>query len=216
MAIADRLRAAGVKPSGSTSNYNTYSSKKKKNTASDSSALESRLKAAGVERQTTPAKSYNQNNRNNFYYQQRNTPSYTQNPLVQAAQNKVNANSDYKTQRNMLEQQIRQLQSQQQKLKPDVDAIRDINEVKMAGDTKTLQKFNTYNDIEKKIADLQAQNKELSRQNKMAEYSQVVKNADFAQNSQYKTTANGKEMKYAPNGNELDRHDTSGGILRVS
>ena len=201
MAIADRLRAAGVKPSGSTSNYNTYSSKKKKNTASDSSALESRLKAAGVERQTTPAKSYNQNNRNNFYYQQRNTPSYTQNPLVQAAQNKVNANSDYKTQRNMLEQQIRQLQSQQQKLKPDVDAIRDINEVKMAGDTKTLQKFNTYNDIEKKIADLQAQNKELSRQNKMAEYSQVVKNADFAQNSQYKTTANGKEMKYAPNGN---------------
>jgi len=93
MALADRLRAAGVKPSGSTTtNYNSYSTKKKKKNESDSNTLEGRLNAAGVYRETTPAKSYNQpaNSKNNFYYQQRQqTPSYTSNPLVTAAQNKV-------------------------------------------------------------------------------------------------------------------------------
>ena len=192
-------------PSSGTSYSNAGTTQQKKKTATFNDWFTNYQKENNIDlTQQRQTPSYTQQAKrytNKPVYQQSQTPSYASNPLVQAAQNKVNANGDYKTQRNMMEQQIRQLQSQQQKLQPDINAIRDINEVKMAGDTKTLQKFNTYNDIEKKIADLQAQNKELSRQNKMSEYSQVAKNADYAQNSQYRSTANGKEMKYAPNGN---------------
>ena len=155
-------------------------------------------------------------------YQQSQAPSYTSNPLAQAAQNVVNnarnaasyvvngqrqsysldssSNGDYKTQRNMFVQQIRQLQSQKNSLQPDINAIRDINEVRMVGDTKTLEKWDKYNDIEKRIADLQSQNKELSRQNKLSEFYQEAKNADYAQNSQYRTTANGRKIEYGPEG----------------
>ena len=98
MALADRLKAAGVKTSGSR-NYNydsssSYSSKKKKKTYYDESTLAGRLGNAGVERETTPAQSYQQSNRNNYNYQSTNNYTYSQtNRLTNNTDRKSNSNN---------------------------------------------------------------------------------------------------------------------------
>lgn len=83
---------------------------------------------------------------------------------------------------------INRLRQQQAKLEPTVNTIRDINEVRSAGDTATARAYDQYNDATQRLEDLRNQNEELRRLKRIRDYSQLTQNEDFAENSGYEST----------------------------
>lgn len=98
---------------------------------------------------------------------------------------------------------IQRLKQQKARLEPTVNTIRDINEARSMGDTKTVKAYEQYNDATQKLEELKAQNEELRRLKRIRDYSQLTQNEDFDENSTYQTTVrqgNKKDawMNYLP------------------
>ena len=152
------------------------------------------------QRQETP--SYSQPAKRYTYtptYQQSQTPSYTSNPLAQAAQNLVN-NARNATGTGSLLDKKNQLAS-------NISALKNRG-ADLAYNPALKQQVSSYvsgmNDIDRQIEELQRQNQELQRASKVQGYNQLASNADFKENSKYRSTANGKEMRYAPDGKVVE------------
>lgn len=164
------------------------------------------------QRQETPSYARPTYKKINMLPTNQQAPSYTQNPLVQAAQNKVSANNGSTT-ASALQRLgvgintarntgiIPVLEGKKEGLRDYAEAARHANE-SYGQETIDLYKNaeKQYNDIDAQIQELKRQNAELTRQAKMQGYQDLTRNPDFTQNSGYQSTANGREFQYSPTG----------------